>query len=116
MELSPTLSAYCSRLNDADRNTFIRRLEQMSPMELRKESVARGAFMAMEASHRGEDHPQRLTPARKAEQKELRRLEAVVKETSRYPQLPRIVVTKPDVIWMDYTTERRGRGGAVYQE
>lgn len=33
-----------------------------------------------------------------------------------YPQLPRIVMTKPDVVWNDYQTELRGRYGAVVQD
>lgn len=33
-----------------------------------------------------------------------------------YPPLPRIVMTKPDVVWNDYQTELRGRFGAVVQD
>ncbi len=48
-----------------------------------------------------------------------RRRERVTKEYARqaafYPQRPRIVVTRPDVVLMDYTKEIRGRFGALVQ-
>lgn len=33
-----------------------------------------------------------------------------------YPLLPRIIVTKPDVVWNDHQIELRGRFGAVVQD
>lgn len=49
-----------------------------------------------------------------------RRRECATREYARqaafYPQLPRIVMTKPDVVWNDYQTELRGRFGAVVQD
>lgn len=49
-----------------------------------------------------------------------RRRERATREYARqaafYPQLPRIVMTKPDVVWNDYQTELRGRFGAVVQD
>lgn len=51
---------------------------------------------------------------------EARRRDRATKEYARqaafYPQLPRIIVTKPDVVWSDYQTELRGRFGAVVQD
>ncbi|MDJ0473761.1 hypothetical protein QNA27_08865 [Pantoea eucalypti] len=38
------------------------------------------------------------------------------RQTAFYPLLPRIVMTKPDVVWNDYETELRGRFGAVVQD
>jgi len=49
-----------------------------------------------------------------------RRRERATREYARqaafYPQLPRIVMTRPDVVWNDYGTELRGRFGAVVQD
>ena len=49
-----------------------------------------------------------------------RRRERATREYARqaafYPQLPRIVMTKPDVVWNDYQKELRGRFGAVVQD
>lgn len=49
-----------------------------------------------------------------------RRRERATREYARqaafYPQLPRIVMTRPDVVWNDYETEMRGRFGAVVQD
>jgi len=57
--------------------------------------------------------------SRTTESLESRRRERATKEYARqaafYPQLPRIIVTKPDVVWADYQTELRGRFGAVVQ-
>ena len=58
--------------------------------------------------------------SRTKESLEARRRERVTREYARqaafYPQLPRIVMTKPDVVWNDYQTELRGRFGAVVQD
>lgn len=58
--------------------------------------------------------------SRTKESLEARRRERATKEYARqaafYPQLPRIIVTKPDVVWGDYQTELRGRFGAVVQD
>jgi len=58
--------------------------------------------------------------SRTKESLEARRRERATKECARqaafYPKLPRIVVTKPDVVWNDYHTELRGRFGAVVQD
>lgn len=58
--------------------------------------------------------------SRTKESMEARRRERATKEYARqaafYPQLPRIVMTKPDVVWNDYHTELRGRFGAVVQD
>ncbi|AMG57715.1 hypothetical protein [Pantoea vagans] len=58
--------------------------------------------------------------SRTTESLETRRRERATKEYARqaafYPQLPRIVMTKPDVVWNDYQTELRGRFGAVVQD
>ena len=57
--------------------------------------------------------------SRTKESLEARRRDRATKEYARqaafYPQLPRIIVTKPDVVWGDYQTELRGRFGAVVQ-
>ncbi|ASN67485.1 hypothetical protein 10F9_6 [uncultured Caudovirales phage] len=49
-----------------------------------------------------------------------RRRERATRECARqaafYPHLPRIVMTKPDVVWNDYETEMRGRFGHVVQD
>lgn len=58
--------------------------------------------------------------SRTKESLEARRRERTTKEYARqtafYPQLPRIFVTKPDVVWNDFRTELRGRFGAVVQD
>ncbi len=58
--------------------------------------------------------------SRTTESLEARRRERATREYARqaafYPQLPRIVMTKPDVVWNDYQTELRGRFGAVVQD
>jgi|GEM_PF-1748035 len=58
--------------------------------------------------------------SRTTESLETRRRERTTKEYARqaafYPQLPRIIVTKPDIVWNDYHTELRGRFGAVVQD
>lgn len=57
--------------------------------------------------------------SRTTESLETRRRERATREYARqaafYPQLPRIVMTKPDVVWNDYQTEMRGRFGHVFQ-
>lgn len=49
-----------------------------------------------------------------------RRKERATREYARmsafYPQLPRIVMTKPGVVWNDYETIIRGRFGAEIQD
>ena len=49
-----------------------------------------------------------------------RRRERATREYARqaafYPQLPRIVMTKPNVFWNDYQKEMRGRFGHVVQD
>jgi len=58
--------------------------------------------------------------SRTKESREARRRERATSEYARqaafYPQLPRIVMTKPDVVWNDFRTELRGRFGAVVQD
>lgn len=58
--------------------------------------------------------------SRTTESLDARRRERATREYARqaafYPQLPRIVMTKPDVVWNDYQTELRGRFGAVVQD
>ncbi|WP_307744416.1 hypothetical protein [uncultured Pantoea sp.] len=58
--------------------------------------------------------------SRTTESLEQRRRERATREYARqaafYPQLPRIVMTKPDAFWNDYQTELRGRFGAVVQD
>jgi len=58
--------------------------------------------------------------SRTKESLEALRRERTTKEYARqaafYPQQPRIVVTKPYVVWNDYHTELRGRFGAVVQD
>ncbi|KAA5974851.1 MULTISPECIES: hypothetical protein [unclassified Pantoea] len=58
--------------------------------------------------------------SRTKESLEARRRERATSEYARqaafYPQLPRIIVTNPDVAWNDYQTELRGRFGAVVQD
>jgi hypothetical protein len=58
--------------------------------------------------------------SRTKESLERGRRERATKEYARqaafFPQLPRIVMTKPDVVWNDYQTELRGRYGAVVQD
>jgi hypothetical protein len=58
--------------------------------------------------------------SRTTESLEARRRGRATRECARqaafYPQLPRIVMTKPDVVWNDYQTELRGRFGAVVQD
>lgn len=82
----------------------------------RKQEVLSGVMAALAAHKEGKDHPRLLTPARKAELKEIYRLRRIAMETSKMPTLPRIIVTRPVDEWRDYTTERRGRFGAVIQE
>lgn len=57
---------------------------------------------------------------RTAESLQQGRRERATRESARqaasYPQRPRIVMTKPDVVWNDYQTELRGRFGAVVQD
>ncbi|RAH34149.1 hypothetical protein [Pantoea agglomerans] len=58
--------------------------------------------------------------SRTKESLETRRRDRATRKYARhasfYPQLPRIVMTKPDVVWNDYQTELRGRLGAVVQD
>ncbi|NEG99727.1 hypothetical protein GQQ22_13455 [Pantoea agglomerans] len=58
--------------------------------------------------------------SRTTESLEARRRDRATREYARqtafYPQLPRIVMTKPDVVWNDYQTELRGRFGALVQD
>lgn len=58
--------------------------------------------------------------SRTTESLEARRRERATREYARqaafYPQLPRMVMTKPDVVWNDFRTELRGRFGAVVQD
>lgn len=82
----------------------------------RKQEVLSGVMAALAAHKEGKDHPRLLTPARKAELKEIDRLRRIAIETSKMPPLPRIIVTRPVDEWRNYTTERRGRFGAVIQE
>lgn len=58
--------------------------------------------------------------SRTKESIEAKRKQRATKEMARkaafYPQLPMIIVTRPDVVWNDYHTELRGRFGAVIQD
>jgi len=88
----------------------------MTPHQRKCQQVALAAVEATQAAKRGEEHERRLTPERKIQLMEERRLRQVVRETAVRPPLPRIIVTKPGVLWMDYQNERRGRFGAVVQD
>lgn len=59
-----------------------------------------------------ESRTEELLGARRRE----RATRGYARQAAFYPQLPRIVVTKPDVVWNDYQTELRGRFGAVIQD
>ena len=88
----------------------------MTPRERKCQQVALAAVEAAQAAKRGEEHERRLTPERKAEvHRECLHIR-IHRLTAISPALPRILVTKPGILWMDYTTERRGRFGAVVQD
>ena len=101
----PVQPAYFARLNAGD-----------AERKRRQQEVLEGVMAALQASKEGKDHPRLLTPERKAANKETDRLRRITLEASKYPPLPRIIVTKPLEEWRDYTTERHGRFGAVRQE
>jgi hypothetical protein len=56
------------------------------------------------------------TPESIAAKRKDRATREMARKAAFYPQLPIIVVTKPDVVWNDYHTELRGRFGAVIQD
>lgn len=116
MTLTPLESAHYARLSEIQQERFLWRTKQMTPHQRKCQQVALSAVAAMEATKRGEEHERRLTAERKYQLMEENRLRKVALETSARPPLPRIIVTKPGVLWMDYTTERRGRFGAVVQD
>lgn len=103
---SPVYPASSARLNAADEE-----------MNRRKQEVLEGVMAALAAQKEGKDHPRLLTKERREELylEEIKRREHM--EMAARPELPQIIVTRPDSqIWGDYTTERRGRFGAVLQE
>ena len=116
MNLSPVESAHYARLSEIQQERFLWRTEQMTPRERKCQQVALAAQEAAQAAKRGEEHERRLTPERKWQLMEERRLRQLAKETAVRPPLPRIIVTKQGVLWMDYHNERRGRFGAVLQD
>lgn len=116
MTLTPLESAHYARLSEIQKERFLRRTEQMTPHQRKCQQVALAAQQAAQAAKRGEEHERRLTPERKYQLMEERRLRQVARETDVRPPLPRIIVTKPGILWMDYKTERRGRFGAVLQD
>ena len=115
MTLTPVESAHYARLSEIQKERFLWRTEQMTPHQRKCQQVALAAVEAAEAAKRGGEHERRLTPERKYQLMEERRLRQIAMETAVRPLLPRIIVTKPGVLWMDYTTERRGKFGAVVQ-
>ncbi|MGE1562180.1 hypothetical protein [Pantoea septica] len=116
MKLSPVESAHYARLSEIQKERFLWRTEQMTPRERKCQQVALSAQEAAHAAKRDEEHERRLTPERKYQLMEERRLRQVARETAVRPPLPRIIVTKPGVLWMDYQNERRGKFGAVVQD
>lgn len=103
---APVQPAYFARLNAAEEE-----------INRRKQEVLEGVMAALLAQKEGKDHPRLLTRERKEALyiEELKRREHM--EMSARPELPRIIVTWPDKeLWGDFTTERRGRFGAVRQE
>jgi len=116
MDLTPLESAHYARLSEIQQERFLWRTEHMTPHQRKCQQVAYASAEAARAAKRGEEHERRLTPERKWQLMEENRLRKVALETSVRPPLPRIIVTKPGILWMDYTTERRGRFGAVVQD
>ena len=116
MDLTPLESAHYSRLSEIQQKRFLWRTEHMTPHQRKCQQVALSAVAAMDAAKHGREHERRLTPERKYQLMEEHRLKQVGMETAVRPPLPRIIVTKPGVLWMDYTTERRGKFGAVVQD
>ena len=105
MTSSPVQPAYFARLQSAD-----------SEIKRRQKEVLEGVMAALSASKEGKDHPRLLTPERRASLY-IKRLEFIWNDAaSRRPLLPVIIVTKPMVERLDYTTLRHGRFGAVRQE
>jgi len=103
---SPVNPAPFARLNAAD-----------AEIARRKQEVLSGVMAALAAHKEGKDHPRLLTKERKEAlyMEELKRREHL--EMSARPELPRIIVTRPENdYWGDFTTEWRGRFGAVRQE
>lgn len=116
MTLTPIESAHYARLSEIQQKRFLWRTEQMTPRERKCQQVALAAAEAARAAKRSKEHPRRLTPERKVEvHRECLHIR-IHRITSISPPLPRIIVTKPGVLWMDYRTERRGRYGAVVQD
>jgi len=116
MTLTPLESAHYARLSVIQKERFLWRTEQMTPLQRKCQQVALAAQEAAQAAKRGEEHERRLTPERKYQLMEERRLRQVARETAVRPPLPRIIVTKPQAFWLDYKTIRIGSGGAVRQE
>lgn len=116
MTLTPLESAHYARLSEIQQKRFLWRTEQMTAHERKCQQVALAAVEAATSAKRGEEHERRLTPERKRQLMEERRLRQVARETAVRPPLPRIIVTKPQTFWLDYKTVRLGFGGAVSQE
>ena len=116
MTLTPLESAHYARLSEIQKKRFLWRTEQMTPHQRKCQQVALAAVEAAQAAKRGEEHERRLTPERKYQLMEERRLRQVVRETAVRPPLPRIILTKPQSFWLDYKTVRIGFGGAIRQE
>ncbi|WP_313682392.1 hypothetical protein [Pantoea sp.] len=101
----PVEPAYFARLNAAT-----------AEINRRKQEVLEGVMAALAAQKEGRDHPRLWTPARKAEQREARRLKRIALDTAFFPRLPQIIVTQPTEDWRDFTNTIRGRFGATRQE
>lgn len=104
---SPVNPASFARLNASDAETA-----------RRKQEVLSGVMAALAAHKEGKDHPRLLTKERKEALyiAEIERREHL--DMAKRPVMPRPFTTRPPEYeeWRDYTTERRGRFGAVRQE
>jgi len=116
MDLTPLESAHYARLSEIQKERFLWRTEQMTPHQRKCQQVAYAAAEAARAAKEGREHERRLTPERKAEVHRKCLHIRIHRLTAISPALPRIIVTKPGVLWMDYQNERRGRFGAVVQD
>lgn len=56
------------------------------------------------------------TPDSLAAKRKQRATKDMARKAAFHPQLPIIIVTKPDVVWNDYHTQLRGRFGATIQD
>lgn len=118
MEMSPQEAAHYARLNATDRFYYLSTIRYRQEKERQHKIMREELIEALKCIDEGKDHPRLWTKARKAEQRERRRLRDIAMETSKRPPLPQIIVTKKvdDYDWRDFTNTIRGRFGAIRQE